>query len=330
MDTKHEKISIIVPVYNVRDYLERCIKSITAQTYKNIEIILVDDGSTDGSEQLCDELAAQDNRIVVVHKKNGGAADARNVGLDIASGELIAFVDSDDYIEATMYETLYRYLQYDVDMVSCGMKLKELNGNIHIVNAPSETITYSGEQALSNMLDIKHQIVGCAVCNKLYRIENFDQLRFRKGIIGEDIEILYQLYADCNKMVCIPDALYWYDKREGSVTTCVFSSKNLDMVDIAQNIEVYVKKKFPHLLSDAYVYELMWLLSAYKSWFYSPSREAQYEVQIRKRVNEVSEWLRYNGGRKNKKRYASMLCLAMTIKWHCYSIVRVILGRNNG
>ena len=116
-----EKISVIVPVYNVEQYLERCVDSIINQTYKNLEILLVNDGSTDNSGQLCDELAKKDDRIRVIHKENGGLSDARNVGIDEAEAELIGFIDSDDYIDEDMYETLYRQLrESNADLSMCG------------------------------------------------------------------------------------------------------------------------------------------------------------------------------------------------------------------
>ena len=166
--------------------------------------------------------------------------------------------------------------------------------------------------------------------NKLYKAEVFAHLRFRKGVTGEDIEILYQLYTRCHKIVCIPNALYYYDKREGSVTTCAFSEQSLDVIDIAQDIEKYVESNFLHLLSAAYIYELMWLLSVYKLWYYSGKRGMQYETKIRRRIVEVHRWLRRNSNMRQKMRYASMLFMTWAIELNCYNIVRTIIGRNDG
>ena len=161
-------ISIIVPVYNVDKYIERCIQSIINQTYKNLEIILIDDGSTDKSGAICDKYSKIDNRINVIHKKNGGLSEARNVGLDIARGDYIGFVDSDDYIHPQMYELLYKNLigtSADISIIKHIRKEEELGlGDIN-----SKKV-YSNLEAIENILK-KDSGIFIASCNKLYKKE---------------------------------------------------------------------------------------------------------------------------------------------------------------
>lgn len=220
-------ISIIVPVYNVEKYLDRCIESIINQTYKNIEIILVDDGSTDKSGEICDNYANLDTRIEVIHKVNGGVSSARNKGLDIANGEYIGFVDSDDYIHPKMYETLLSNLiDYDADISMCNYikgiednyNFKKIKNNLEILN------TLEQMNCLYN--DKVGQILGCYL--KLYKRELFNSLRFKENKIFEDWLIVHQIHFKSNKMVYTSDALYYYRKREGSIIHSEFNIKKLD------------------------------------------------------------------------------------------------------
>jgi len=182
-------ISIIIPVYNVEKYLERCVKSVINQTYKNLEIILVDDGAKDNSGKMCDELSKLDSRIKVIHKENGGLSDARNFGLKIATGDYIGFVDSDDYIADDMYETLYHTIKNnnaDISIVSFYEMYKEKvigvrdSGNLEIL---------SKQEAMKELLiDTKIQSYAW---NKLFKKELFNDLKFPTGKNFEDIELLY-------------------------------------------------------------------------------------------------------------------------------------------
>ena len=163
-------ISVIVPVYNVEKYLDKCIQSIVDQTYTNLEIILVDDGSPDNSGAICDEWAEKDNRIKVIHKANGGLSDARNAGLDIATGEYIAFVDSDDYIELDFYDKLYNVIKAtNCDISICNLRKVYENNNVSVNNCDTFEITeYSTTEAMSALIDDKIRQV---VWNKLYKAD---------------------------------------------------------------------------------------------------------------------------------------------------------------
>lgn len=324
---KRAKISVIVPAYNVRNYLEACIDSIINQTYTNLEIILVDDGSTDGTAELCDNLLTLDERIKVIHKENGGAADARNTGIDAATGEYISFIDGDDCIDIEMYSTMLSYFDERVSIVSCGINYQEVSGSKRIVDMGNEVVIFSGEQALADMLKVRKGIIGCSPCNKIYNRKLFQQIRFKKGIIGEDIELLYRLYLNCDKIICINQPFYYYIKREGSVTTSSFSPKKMDFISTAQQIERFVEVYYPNLLIPSYLYELMWLLSAYKSLYYANDIERydSYKMQLELRIKENMKI--YKGNIKLYLQYWWLFFTALSIRLHLYKVVRLLLGK---
>lgn len=212
-------ISIIVPVYNQEKYLAQCIDSLLCQTFSDIEIFLVDDGSTDRSGAICDSYAKRDTRIKVIHQKNGGLSDARNTGLDMAVGEYIAFVDSDDFVAENIYEKLYHSLiKADADIAVCSCV---------IVDEKSQAIpkenekcvlsdhTYTGEQVINGEGTYWLNVVAW---NKLYRKNIFAELRYPKGKYHEDEFLFHELYDLAKKTVCISDKLYYYRKTSGTIT----------------------------------------------------------------------------------------------------------------
>ncbi len=215
-----DKISIIVPVYNVEPYLDRCVQSVLQQSYQNIEVLLVDDGSPDNSGTMCDRWAEKDGRIRVIHKKNGGLSDARNKGLDFAAGEYIAFVDSDDCIAADMVQTLYQALKAnDADISICNyiltdedcVPLKRVNDH-----PPIEDEVLSGLDAIRKMADNNGRYF-LPAWNKLYKKSLFSEIRFPKGKLYEDSFIVHKLYERCNRVACVSYAGYYYVQRSGGI-----------------------------------------------------------------------------------------------------------------
>ena len=224
-------VSVIVPVYNVESYVAKCIESIVNQTFKDLDIILVDDGSRDSSGSICDRFAEKDKRIRVVHKENGGLSSARNAGLDIAIGDYIVFVDSDDYINQKMVETLYSaIIENNADLSICNY--------IH-VNEKGEEIGISElritqPQILSSewMLEriSKGWTFGAIAWNKMYSNKIFNGLRYPLGRINEDEFISHRVMAQAETAVIIPNVLYYYLLRQGSITKTGFNLKNLDSI----------------------------------------------------------------------------------------------------
>lgn len=232
-------VSVIVPIYKVEDYLDECVKSIVGQTYKNIEIILVDDGSPDHCPQKCDEWVKKDLRIRVVHKQNGGLSSARNAGLDVAKGEYIAFVDSDDFITLDYVEVMYNRICNDksVGIVS-GMIYRYTNGQTtpfnQTWNITNERITSSDKFRISSI----NQTISYTVWNKIFRTSLLSKVRFREGKTNEDTLFMYDLgnaMVDADySMVEVPHYVYYYRYREDSICT---STKRPLTLDIIQNLK---------------------------------------------------------------------------------------------
>lgn len=227
------KISVIVPVYKVENYLTRCVNSLLAQTWKDIEIILVDDGSPDNSGAICDEFAEKDPRVKVIHKENGGLSSARNCGLTVASGDYIGFVDSDDYVLPEMYEKLYLALtENDAEISICSYSyIDEDSGQFLPMNVPLKAEILSRENAYSHLdVCIEGYSYYVTAWNKLYKKELFDGCLFAEGKLHEDEFFAHHIFAKCNKIAVIDDKLYMYMQRNGSITNANITIKHLDGV----------------------------------------------------------------------------------------------------
>lgn len=239
----NKKISVIVPVYNVEEYIHKCLDSILRQTYFQLEIILVDDGSTDKSGKICDEYAQRDERIKVIHKSNGGLSDARNAGLNIATGELIGFVDSDDYIHEQMYEILQRIMEEEqADIVYCKRVIVRNSMVQKYVDSDTRQCWISLD-ALEKMYEPGFAGMATVAWNKLYKKEIFDNIRFPKGMIFEDNYIIHQLYDKAQKVVFIDKTLYYYIERGESIMRKPYTLRSLDKLKGTYERVDYTKGK---------------------------------------------------------------------------------------
>lgn len=211
------QLSVIIPVYNVENYLVECVNSVLAQSLKALEIILVDDGSTDNSGSLCDQLAAKDRRIVVIHKKNGGLSSARNVGLDIAKGQYVTFVDSDDVIIGN--DTLSHVVQCliednDLDIVQYDVLYDYTSSNEHRRNYPCRI--YTGSEDIIKGYLAQNIHVSC--CDKVFRADIFKDIRFPLNQISEDIAVIPEIVSNTRKLKTTKIGYYGYRYREGSIS----------------------------------------------------------------------------------------------------------------
>lgn len=249
------EISIIVPVYKVEKYLDKCIESILNQTFKDFELILVDDGSPDRCGEMCDEYAKKDSRIVSVHKENGGLSDARNYGIDISNGKYIGFVDSDDYIEADMYETLYNnIIENDADVSVCGMYQCYQN-NFYRECKTDEFFVVGGKEALKMALEgIKFSV---PACNKIYKKEIITKNKYPVGKLSEDAFVTPKLLAQVNKVVVTTEPKYYYVHRENSITCSEFKMKDFDVVDAYKMNLDFVMQNYPELEPQA-MFRYLW------------------------------------------------------------------------
>lgn len=243
-------ISIVVPVYNVEKYVQTCIQSIINQTYQNLEIILVDDGSTDCSGKICDDMARQDKRIYVIHKENGGLSDARNVGIDRATGKLIMFVDSDDYLTEKMIEKLYTSkIAYKAQISCCLIRIVYENPPPNISSASQtnegESIFLNQTEALVKFLK-QSEILNSANA-KLYDTELFRNIRYPKGELFEDLGTTYKLFALARRVALVRIEGYCYFVRSGSIQNSSFSKKKMSELKFAKEQKDYLDAKFPQL-----------------------------------------------------------------------------------
>ena len=244
-------ISVIVPVYNVAQYLEKSIASIQQQTYKNLEIILVDDGATDESGRLCEQIAEQDERVLVYHKENEGLSQARNDGLKQAHGDYVIFIDSDDYIHPEMIASLYQQLiKEDADVSSCGVMNVYANIESPQTENQDDYFVCDTETFLREYL-IGEKIPG-TICNKLIKKEIAAQLTFPKGLIYEDAYYHFDLIKVAKKYVVNTKPYYYYFHRGDSITTKPYAEKDLAYIDIYQKFYTEVVKEYPNLTEVAF------------------------------------------------------------------------------
>ena len=246
-------ISVIVPIYKVEAYLDDCVRSIVAQTYPHLEIILVDDGSPDSCGSMCDAWAKRDARIKVIHKPNGGLSDARNAGLEIASGDFIAFVDSDDWIDPAMYEKmLSALLREEADICACRI-LSCFPDRRAPWGCPSYRVT-DPEQTLAMLYDDSAYPV--SAWNKLYRRSLWQNLRFPVGKICEDAFTTYLLVHGAKCIVQLPEALYCYRIRPESIMTSRFSPKRMDEEAVWRVNYEFMREHYPSIYPAAYDFYL--------------------------------------------------------------------------
>ncbi len=243
-------ISVIVPVYNVENYLKKCLNSLLNQNYSNYEIIVVDDGSTDYSGKICDDFANKYSIITVVHKKNGGLSSARNKGLEIAKGSLISFVDSDDYVSNNFLSELYKNMMlYKSNISICSMYYCFKNKNIKRISSNSLSLM-DFEQAFIEMN--RGNYFDMAVWNKLFKKNLFDNIKFPVGKKSEDYYVMYLLFEKAQIISYVPKHLYYYVQRENSIS----KSKNInyDHLYAAKQQLDYIKERgYTKLINESYL-----------------------------------------------------------------------------
>lgn len=286
-------ISVIIPVYNVEKYLARCLESVINQTYRNIEIILVDDGSTDNSGVICDEYVLRDSRIKVIHKTNGGASSARNVGLDIMQGQWVTFVDSDDYIADNYVETLYLLCAEKKCNISSCMFESTKESDFCFPTGSFDSIVLSPREAMRSIYGASSTFITIIICAKLFSAELFSSMRFKEGIICEDEDLYWKLIYNSSGIACTSAKLYAYFMSANSVMRGGFSEKNLVIIDILQEREIFYKQKqeaeLYALTLKTKCYVLHDLLSKMKT--YCPEQKerlAQYRDILNQTYREVS------------------------------------------
>ena len=286
----NELISVIVPVYKTERYLNACVDSVLAQTYQNIEVILVDDGSPDHCPRLCDEYARRDSRVRVIHQQNQGLSAARNSGIEAASGTLLSFLDSDDLYAPNFLARLYGALtSCDGELAVCRSQRFSRESELR-PDAGSEPRALSRDEAFQCLFDARNQDMVVAN-NKLYRRELFGTVRYPVGRIHEDESVIHELIGQTSRVVWLEDVLYHYRYTENSITTSKFSLKNLDEMKAKEDRIRYFEKQGLSELADrtrvAYLSNLMRLYRLAQAEMEQGADRARALTKINTRFREI-------------------------------------------
>ena len=278
-----KKISIIVPAYNVEKYVEKCIQSLINQSYKNIEIILVDDGSNDRSNKIIDEYAKVDSRILTIHQKNKGVSAARNAGLKVATGEYVGFVDPDDYVDYQMYETMLKKIELNMsDLAVCGFsKVTELSDKEEIFEIKDELL--SPKKCVEDLFDFRGgYAIKPSVWNKLFRRDKIGDLKFDENIgISEDLKFVVQYILKCNSIVYVKQAFYKNLQRDGSITRSKGKAAQIiKTVEIDNFVYDEIKKIYPDLREVV----LDWIVQDNRGWYGLVKQE---DAEIAKKMKKM-------------------------------------------
>lgn len=243
-------ISVIVPIYNVEAYLDRCVKSIVNQSYKDLEIILVDDGSPDHCGEMCDQWAQKDSRIKVIHKKNGGLSDARNAGIEIATGNYLGFVDGDDWIAKNMYQSLLKTIEdFNVSVATAGLKRVYENGFSRSYYVFDKQHCINGSEIIKHYL---HQDeFSTSACDKLFDARLFYNRRFPKGRLYEDTPVIFDIIYNIDKIGVNGKPLYNYFQRADSICGTRFSKNKMDYFYFSKQIYLKIALEYSCYVTDA-------------------------------------------------------------------------------
>lgn len=313
-------ISVIVPVYNTAPYLERCLQSLLGQTYKNLEIIVIDDGSSDNSVSVCQRYAHENKKIKILQQQHKGPAAARNVGIAAASGQFLGFVDSDDYCAPDMYQELYTLIERHQTPVSAV--------NYYKVEEEGEKVVSFGFQ--EKLLRGEEAIISCVLgpqsfpCNKLFAKSLFARVRFPEGMLFEDLAVCYRLY-DLAGGVCVSNRpLYYYNRTNAfSVTKSVFSVKKLDYLKASSDLLLFCREKHYNRAEKIVLQERVWHISSFlyqmvQSGFNDKQVISPLVSQLRKHL-----WLHWTSPHKiSNKLFATVCCISFDGAQFFYRILQ--------
>lgn len=318
-------INIIVPVYNVEKYLNKCVDSILVQTYKNIRVILVDDGSPDACPQICDEYAKKDSRVIVIHRENGGLSAARNSGLDrlwngglSEQGDYVAFVDSDDYVAPDYIAFLYWLLtENDADIAQCGHYVVFSENRKVDKNAEHHTVVLNKKEAIESLC--YNGIWDVTACNKLYKLSVFKDLRFPEGKLYEDTATSYLVVDNADRLVVNMEPLYYYVQRYESIANGVkWKKSKYQFLEVGDMLAAWVTSRYPDLKNAANVKRVYVRLSTL-------SQMVNCNHYDPKRVEEMRQVIKENRKNVLKNQKVSKRCklgvIAILLGWPFYKII---------
>ena len=316
-------ISVIIPAFNVGGYIERSLDSLCAQSFKDLEIVVVDDGSTDDTLSICLKYKERDDRIRVIHKDNDGVAAARNTGLDNSHGDLVAFLDADDVYEKDALKNLYEAMAREgADMAVCGY-YEEYSDKTQKHGVHSGTIVFDRMEALSEFLRMGG-CIGSGCWGKLYRACLFEGIRFKKYKTGEDVELLSRIIDRCNRIVSTGSPGYRYIHRNDSATRIGFSKANLDVLYAANDIVKLIDEKYPGLYRPAYAFHAAWHSAQIQVMYLNRDISVYREEDAYIRKNIKRHIRGYIGNRFISKADKAFIAAYMT---GCYRAVRKIYDK---
>lgn len=312
-------ISVIIPVYNVEEYLDRCLMSVVKQSYKELEIILVDDGTKDSSGRMCDTWAEKDDRIKVIHKPNGGLSSARNSGLDIITGKYVMFVDSDDVLSEKLISTLYTRLTESQSDLSICDPLHIFDNTPPKFEDTGETRILEPVVAIQEMWYQKSFLA--SAWGKLYKSELFNDIRFTVGRFYEDIDIMHEIFWKCNKIAYCNAKLYGYVHRDESITTQKFSQKDLDIFIISNKILRFATENDKTLLPAAKSYATV---AAFRIYLNAP--ESGFEDAVKQAEQTIAKYgheVLHDDNIRSKQKYALIMF------FYCRPIMKLVYRHIN-
>lgn len=328
-------VSIVVPVYEVEAYLRRCVESLLGQSYSNIEIILIDDGSLDRSPEICDHYSVEDSRVRVIHRTNGGLSAARNTGLEIANGEYICFVDSDDYVEHDYVSTLLTAsIEANADIVACSFWWFYSQENKVRSRADTPQRKYTAVDGLSDIFQIDNGNLNVVAWNKLYKRSLFTENRisYPVGKIHEDNFTTYKLIGFSNTIVFVDKPLYNYVQREGSIVSLPFSLKRLDTLEAYDQAVDWITKNQPSLRDRVELYRInstFGTLAQLAIWEHRDATEAYVSVRQRLLGYIGSKTTKISGSVSRRMRLEIMILKNGTFSYRFYRrFVLMIKGKS--
>ena len=316
-------ITIVIPVYKVEKYLEKSINSVINQTYQNLEIILVDDGSPDNCPQICEKYAKKDNRIKVIHKENGGLSDARNAGIDIAKGKYITFIDSDDYVTDDYVEYMYNLIkQYNAKMSTCETQVVNIEKDCNIENNFKENIEVLSKRDLFYKI-LFAQKSDVSAYSKLYETSLFDDIRYPKGVVYEDTATTYKLIEKCEKIATGNKKCYFYCTRPDSISKIKGFNKNeLDYIKNTNDMLDYLEKNYPDLKYAINRFDLYANFRILRLLLFTKPRDKKMEKEIFGKIQQKrKEVLKYQDTPKRDKMAIILSFLGINvfkISWYIY------------
>ena len=288
---KKKIVSVVIAIYNAEKYIKETVKSVMNQTYKNLEIILVNDGSTDRSISICEKLKNEDNRIQIINQSNKGVSEARNVGKNVATGEYLLFIDSDDLLSNNMVETLVSNIEkYNADISICGYKEVFENGEVKENRIPGQELIMDKKEALKVLFSGKS--FGISLWDKLIRKNIIDNIEFEMNrTINEDKYFLFKAIENSNKVFLKNEGLYLYMQRSKSLSKQKFGTKNLDILYFSKKMEDEIRKKYPDLIDSAIENRMMDNIYVYRNIIRNYSNKDEI---YKENIKDIENYLKNN------------------------------------